>query len=145
MEARPTGTCRTASRGSAWLGTQGALDAWHERNGEEPRCSGGQFVGSGVEERPEVGRQDDLPQFGRHNDSVRDDHGDVGHVKANSRSNVKAAAGDALLHWEADALMEGQARQTPAEVGSACWMQATHLMRRRARACRTITYSWSTE
>ena len=33
-------------------------------------------------ELPEIGWQDALSQLGRLNDSVRDDHGDVGHVQA---------------------------------------------------------------
>ena len=44
--------------------------------------SGGQFVRHGVEELPEIGWQDALSQLGRLNDSVRDDHGEVGHVQA---------------------------------------------------------------
>ena len=81
-------TCWNASRSSAWPEARG-FRRLARKTREQPPWTRGQVGGSEVEE---------LSQFGRPSDSVRDDDGDVRHVQANDRSNGKADAGDTLLH-----------------------------------------------
>ena len=55
--------CKNASWSLAWPVAR-RLDTWHDGHGEEPPQSGGQIVGSGVEELPEVEVKDAPSQLG---------------------------------------------------------------------------------
>ena len=86
---------------------------------------------------PEVGRQVAEFQHGRPNDGVRDGHGDVGHVVANSWSTGNEA-GDTQPHRQAHALMDVQTRQTPAGFGSACAGHASDESTSKSTSCYNI-------
>ena len=105
-----TAACTLQGKASATSGMQDVVQnhgCWHK-----PR---------NVEGCPEVHQQqDDRSQLWRVDDTVREGHGEIGHVHTVGRSEGKADARKSLLHRQSKVTLKVQAGQNLAEAKVAC-------------------------